>query len=101
MKSQSTESSDLPVRSSSPESRIRTEVAFSQAIDRMLIEKEKQYGVHGGFYENNAHGKYDHALGELRLKLREYERTGNIRMLIKAATWIYLIYEMENVCATH
>lgn len=61
----------------------------------MLAEKECQYGKHGGFYENNAHRKYDHALGEARLKLREFEQTHNLRMLMKAATWIYLVYEME------
>jgi hypothetical protein len=68
---------------------------FRSDINAMLTEKEKQYGVHGGFYENNAPKKYDHALGELRLKLREYEATGNLRMLMKAATWLYLVYEME------
>lgn len=61
----------------------------------MLTEKERQYGVHGGFYENNASGKYDHALGELRLKLREFESTKSLRQLMKAATWLYLVYEME------
>lgn len=68
---------------------------FRSDIQAMLTEKEKQYGVYGGFYENNSHKKYDHALGELRLKLREFESTGNLRMLMKAATWLYLVYEME------
>lgn len=64
-------------------------------MTNLLTEKERQYGKQGGFYENNARGKYDHALGEARLKLREFEQTGNLRMLVKAATWIYLVYEME------
>ena len=61
----------------------------------MLEEKQAQYGARGGFYENNTRGKYDHALGEARLKLREFERTHDLRMLIKAATWLYLVYEVE------
>lgn len=68
---------------------------FRNSIQRMLDEKKAQYGPRGGFYENNTRGKYDHAIGEARLKLREFERTKDLRMLIKAATWLYLVYEVE------
>jgi hypothetical protein len=61
----------------------------------MLEEKKAHYGERSGFFENNARGKYDHAIGEARLKLREFERTKDLRMLIKAVTWLYLVYEVE------
>lgn len=68
---------------------------FLNEIDSMLVEKRRQYSERGGFFETNEPGSYGHAVGEAILKLREFNNTGDIRMLIKAATWIYLIYEME------
>lgn len=68
---------------------------FKYEIQHMLAEKVEQYGVRGGFYETNYKGVYEHALGEAKLKMGEFAKTGNRRMLIKAATWLYLIYEME------
>lgn len=76
----------------SPSSRLSE---FTSDIKDMLTEKRRQYGERGGFYETNTPGVYDHALGEVKLKLREFTETDDRRQLIKAATWLYLIYEME------
>lgn len=67
----------------------------TQALSDMLEEKVKNYGAKGGFYDANSKGNYQHALGEAKLKIGEYQRTGNIRHLIKASTWLYLIFETE------
>jgi hypothetical protein len=67
---------------------------FHDDIRDMLQEKEQQYGRDGGFFETNT-DNYDHAIGEIILKLKEFGRAGTRRLLIKAATWLYLIYERE------
>lgn len=70
-------------------------------IAALLLEKAKHYGKTGGFYENNALDNISHAVGETKLKLGEYQRVNHLnrplrrRLLVKALTWIYLIYEME------
>lgn len=65
-------------------------------IESMLEEKVKHYGERGGFYETNSSGNYQHALGEVRLKLYEFEKAHRKRDLVKAITWLYLIYEQED-----
>ena len=74
-------------------SRVENLQRYIDAVGAMLKEKEAHYGVTGGFYETNANGNYTHALGEAKLKLSEFHKTRDTRMLIKAATWIYLILE--------
>jgi hypothetical protein len=63
----------------------------------MLKEKEAHYGHDGGFFSANTPQLqiYDHALGEAKLKLFEFQKTYRRRDLIKAVTWIYLILEAE------
>ena len=68
---------------------------FTTAITNMLNEKAQQYGERGGFYETNSASNYTHAAGEAKLKLAQFLKTGQLRDLVKAATWIYLIYETE------
>ena len=68
---------------------------FTGAIDTLLEEKKAFYGYKNSFLENNSPGQYEHALGEAKFKLDEFRSTKNIRALIKAATWIYLIFETE------
>lgn len=72
-------------------------INFKEDIFNLLKEKSNHYGERGGFYETNSNGDYSHSIGEANLKLAEFKRTKNIRMLIKAATWIYLIYETEKM----
>lgn len=60
----------------------------------MLEEKKMQYGGTGGFYETN-NENYTHALGETILKIKEFGKTNTKRLLVKAMTWLYLIYEQE------
>jgi hypothetical protein len=73
--------------------------AFFDAITAMLEEKKAHYGEKGGFFETNAGGDYTHATGEIKLKLGEFFRANpanpqfRMRLLVKAATWIYLIFE--------
>jgi hypothetical protein len=69
-------------------------------VSDLLREKKKHYGVDGGFYETNPSNDFSHALGETRLKLGEFQRldpysAGRRRILVKAITWLYLIYERE------
>jgi hypothetical protein len=71
-------------------------------VAAMLLEKRAHYGEKGGFFENNSPNGYAHALGEAKLKLSEFNLTSTHetdfrrRLLVKAMTWIYLIYETEN-----
>lgn len=65
------------------------------AIGAMLMEKEVHYGEKGGFFQANQRGQYAHAIGEAKLKLDEFTKTGNVRMLVKACAWMYLVYETE------
>jgi hypothetical protein len=75
--------------------RIDTLALFKQAVQQMLAEKVQHYGEKGGFFETNAVGSYTHAIGEAKLKLTEFANKRDLRILIKAAAWIYLIYETE------
>jgi len=68
---------------------------FIKDVDALLREKEELHGISGGFYETNADRDYTHAIGEAKLKLNEFVKTGNPRMLLKATGWIFLIYETE------
>ena len=67
----------------------------ADSIRAMLEEKVANYGERGGFFDANTVGHYDHALGGAKLKIGEYARTGSLRHLVKAITWLYLIYETE------
>lgn len=78
------------------------EITLKMFLDRvreMLNEKKAHYGNKGGFFDTNQQGVYFHAIGEAKLKLGEFLRVSDVnfkrRLLIKAATWIYLIYETE------
>src|SRR4029077_3636357 len=68
---------------------------FRGAIDSMLEEKLRQYGHTGGFYDTNSMDDYTHALGEAKLKIAQFAAKRDLRDLVKAATWLYLIYKME------
>lgn len=67
------------------------------AIGVLLKEKEEHYGEKGGFFQANQKGSYAHALGEAKLKMDEFTKTGNVRMLVKACAWLYLVYETETI----
>ena len=69
---------------------------FCLDIRMMLEEKAQTYGERGGFYENNGpETGYGHAVGEAKLKLTEYAMKHALRLLVKAAAWIFLVYESE------
>jgi hypothetical protein len=68
---------------------------FAKAINDLLEEKKAFYGYKNSFLESNSVGQYTHALGEAKYKLDEFIQTAKIRALVKAATWIYLIFETE------
>lgn len=72
---------------------------FKFRISEMLNEKVAHYGHKGGFFDTNSAENYAHAIGEAKLKLGEFLRVSDVnfklRLLTKAATWIYLIYETE------
>src|ERR1700751_6493170 len=86
-----------------PQGRSRMECLELMKTDvaAMLHEKAAHYGDKEGFYETNGPGDYTHAVGEVKLKLGEFMRVGSNngafrrRLLVKAMTWIYLIYETE------
>ena|SRR5437588_3250285 len=70
-------------------------------VAAMLLEKQVQYGEKGGFFDSNSPDNYYHALGEAKLKIGEFARVDPAsknfrrRLLVKAMTWLYLIYETE------
>ena len=67
---------------------------FAEEIEAILAEKEKIYGVREAF--DDAGGiRVLHAFNEVRLKLREYLVKGDVRLLVKAAAWLYLTYEED------
>ena len=66
----------------------------------MLNEKVVLHGYTGGFFENNYPDEgskgFSHALGEARIKISEFRNQGRPRDLLKAITWLYLIYEAQH-----
>ena len=75
--------------------RAKSLTKFIEGVSHMLVEKEGQYGSDGGFYDTNYNRIYTHALGEANLKIKQFAKTARQRDLIKAVTWLYLIYEAE------
>lgn len=72
---------------------------FRSRVEAMLIEKAALHGEKAGFFETNSLGDYTHALGETKIKLGEIkiaaDPTYRQRLIIKAITWLYLIFETE------
>jgi len=66
-------------------------------VASLLLEKATLHGAHGGFFENNFPNEgskgFSHALGEARIKIAEFRNSGKRRDLVKAITWLYLVYE--------
>lgn len=73
---------------------------MQQEIASLLGEKATLHGAKGGFFENNfpleGSKGFSHALGEARIKIAEFRNQGRPRDLMKAITWLYLIYEAQH-----
>jgi len=100
-KSESTKKMLTQSELSAPTESFRSDLISQTAgeIETLLLQKATHYGAAGGFYENNQNGDYQHAIGEAKLKLSEFQKetskTKRNRLLLKALAWIYLIYETE------
>lgn len=86
---------------SSDQTRLQCLELMKTDVAAMLLEKNAHYGEKGGFFDSNSKDNYSHALGETKLKIGEFMRVDSSnkdfrrRLLVKAITWLYLIYETE------